>query len=292
MWHSTEVPSVVEFACLGERSIVARASQEAPAGGAGGSAQKRNSDTKDSTLRALTVRQIYEAAQQTMDDQLTVDGKPVINITIVGKIVHVEEQQLMTLYTVDDGTGRVLAKYWTPNDDDDYDRQRRAEYRVGVYVRVHGHVSSVGREKSMVAFNIRLISDHNEVTYHYLQCIFQHLHLTRGSGAGAGTAGGFPVAAQQPGGAAPGAYNAPMHAQPAAGGYNPNPGVNPLQESILRIMSGPEGLTEHGIDVNNVVNLLGGRYNLGQVREALQFLSDEGLVYPTIDDQHYKSTAV
>ena len=41
-----------------------------------------------------------------------------------------------------------------------------------------------------------------------------------------------------------------------------------------------------------VVNLLGGRYNLGQVREAMQFLSDEGLVYPTIDEQHYKSTAV
>ncbi len=45
-----------------------------------------------------------------------------LQITIVGKIVHVEEQQLMTLYTVDDGTGRVLAKYWTPNDDDDYVR--------------------------------------------------------------------------------------------------------------------------------------------------------------------------
>ncbi len=26
----------------------------------------------------------------------------------------------MTLYTIDDGTGKVLAKYWTPNDDDEY----------------------------------------------------------------------------------------------------------------------------------------------------------------------------
>ena len=43
-----------------------------------------------------------------------------LQITVVGKIVHVEEQQLMTLYTIDDGTGRLLAKYWTPNDDDDY----------------------------------------------------------------------------------------------------------------------------------------------------------------------------
>ena len=42
----------------------------------------------------------------------------------------------------------------------------------------------------------------------------------------------------------------------AGGGYNPNAGVNPLQESILRIMSGPEGKTEHGIDVNNVSSRL------------------------------------
>jgi replication factor A2 len=38
-----------------------------------------------------------------------------------------------------------------------------------------------------------------------------------------------------------------------------------------------------------VVTKLGGRYNLGQVREALEFLSNEGHVYSTIDDQHYKT---
>ncbi len=43
------------------------------------------------------------------------------------------------------------------------DRQRRAEWREGAYVRVHGHVSSVGREKSIVAFNMRLVADFNEV---------------------------------------------------------------------------------------------------------------------------------
>ncbi len=35
-----------------------------------------------------------------------------------------------------------------------------------------------------------------QVTYHFLQCIFQHLHLTKGSGSGmppAGAAGGFPM---------------------------------------------------------------------------------------------------
>ena len=93
-------------------------------------------------------------AAQSQDDQAYLDGKAVTNvsspdwagapcqqqrppqiltcsqkqpclawgaqITIVGKIVHVEEQQLMSLYTIDDGSGRVLAKYWTPDNDDDF----------------------------------------------------------------------------------------------------------------------------------------------------------------------------
>lgn len=45
---------------------------------------------------------------------------PRLQVTIVGKIVSVEEQQLMMLYTIDDGTGRVLAKYWTPDNDDEF----------------------------------------------------------------------------------------------------------------------------------------------------------------------------
>ncbi len=48
---------------------------------------------------------------------------------------------------------------------------------MGVYVRVHGHLSSVGREKSMVAFNMRLIKDFNEVGEWQgasLSCVMHH----------------------------------------------------------------------------------------------------------------------
>lgn len=160
------------------------------------------------------------------------------------------------------------------------DRQRRAEWRPGMYVRVHGHISSFGKAQEVIAFNIRPVVDHNEVrgcggvgrgpgsqvvrcrqgatwgwrqcdcwpaahashasalcgnersampdllapasplslgarsaawpaalacpsralppaaalpppqiTYHFLQCIFQHVHLTKGGGAALGGAG-------------------------------------------------------------------------------------------------------
>jgi len=41
--------------------------------------------------------------------------------------------------------------------------------------------------------------------------------------------------------------------------------------------------------VLQVLNRAGGRYSLVQVREAVEALQNEGHLYSTIDDQHFKS---
>lgn len=41
--------------------------------------------------------------------------------------------------------------------------QKRNEWRAGTYVRVYGHMRTFNNAKSMVAFNIRPITDFNEV---------------------------------------------------------------------------------------------------------------------------------
>lgn len=67
------------------------------------------------------------------------------------------------------------------------DRQRRSEWREGVYVRAYGHLTTVGRERSMVAFNLRTITDFNEVRpgwegCSWLQfCCLQRMYLSVGS---------------------------------------------------------------------------------------------------------------
>lgn len=38
----------------------------------------------------------------------------------------------------------------------------------------------------MSAFAVRPITNFNELTYHYLRAIFEHLHLTRGGAAATG----------------------------------------------------------------------------------------------------------
>jgi hypothetical protein len=39
---------------------------------------------------------------------------------------------------------------------------------------------------SLSAFNMRAITNFNEVTYHFLRAIFEHLHFSKGGAAGGG----------------------------------------------------------------------------------------------------------
>ena len=97
--------------------------------------------------------------------------------------------------------------------------QKMSEWREGVYVRVYGALSEFEGNFRILAFNVRKVTDFNEVsflsasmswrsaschscanpeqtrllpesyaaqvTYHNLQAIFQHVHLSKG-GAGTG----------------------------------------------------------------------------------------------------------
>lgn len=208
-----------------------------------------------------------------------------VQVTLVGKVVGVSEDQLTFNLQLDDGTGRMAVKMYANADDSDVERQNRSELREGIYVRVFGHIGSMHTERHISAFSARPIADHNEVTYHLSQVIFQHLHLTKGGDAAgappAAAAGGFPAA---PGyGAAPAA----MAAMPAAGGAN---GLNPIQADVLAAFSAPDAAAiEVGLSVDDVAARTGGRFNKQQIMAAVTYLQEDGQLYSTVDDAHWKA---
>lgn len=63
--------------------------------------------------------------------------------------------------------------------------QKKAELRPGTYVRVYGSLKHYQGYR-ITAFAVRPIHDFNELTHHNLQAVFQHLHLLKGGGTGAG----------------------------------------------------------------------------------------------------------
>ena len=121
-----------------------------------------------------------------------------LQITLVGKIVSREELSTYTKCVLDDGTGKADVTAWSETENQELARpdaacssqmplptmhntglagscrlselawpaqadQQRQDWQVGKYVRVHGHLRSFDGRMRIQSFNIRPITDFNEV---------------------------------------------------------------------------------------------------------------------------------
>lgn len=100
------------------------------------------------------------------------NGEEVHNLTLLGKVVKANVSATTQEYVVDDGTGAVNVKRWV----DAEDEAAKGAVAVGQYVRVYGHVRVFQGVRSVIAFNLRPVTDFNEVTYHFLEVVYCNAH--------------------------------------------------------------------------------------------------------------------
>jgi len=245
--------------------------------GAGGfvtGSQGNGVATKDSngevhTVRRLTVKQLHQAVSSGGDD-IVIDGAPVGNVSLVGKVTEFVSNATVMSLKLDDGTGTVLVKQFK-QDTVDYDLGN--DLREGMYVRVFGTMSQYSGEWHVNAFAIRPVTDHNEITYHLSQVMFQHAHFTKGQAN------------------APGAGQANTNAATTGFG-NMDSGMMPVDEEVDRIFKDFEttmGGNDAGYTVKDVVAASNNRLNEDAVMKSIHNLVDAGHLYSTIDDHHWKS---
>ncbi|CAD7702775.1 unnamed protein product [Ostreobium quekettii] len=243
----------------------------------------RTRTTSDQTLRAVTVRQLAEAIKGVDDDNFVVDGAPIQNVTLVGQIMDIQTQQSHILYKVDDGTGVCQVKYWTDSDDD-LMQDDRALLQVSKYVRVYGHVRDFDGKKSIAAFIVKPVLEYDEVTYHFLKVIHQHLGFVNGpppNGAGATPVGGA---------VGGGVYGRGYGGGPPPVGAGAGAEFStPLQRELASIFTTEEvRRKDEGLHINEVMQRLKGQYSAQDVRNALLHLSNEGKMYTTLSEDQFQ----
>ncbi|KAJ7514177.1 hypothetical protein O6H91_23G031800 [Diphasiastrum complanatum] len=257
----------------------------------------RKSGSQSSGLLPLTVKQISGATQKPSDDNFYVDGQDVNHVTLVGMVFNREERATDISFLVDDGTGRIEVKRWIDGQDTNESMEMNS-VQNGVYVRVHGHLRSFQGKRNVVAFSVRLITDFNEVTFHFLECIYVHvsnLKSQRGVNPShvpqsTNTFGGPGIHTLPPtlgSMAQNSSYNQYMPSTTMAGSGLP---VDECQKRVHAIFEEPASLgIEIGLHVDDVARRMVG-YTKKQVKDAIDFLVNEGFIYSTIDDDHFKST--
>lgn len=158
----------------------------------------------------------------------------------------------------------------------------------------------------MSAFSVTPIEDFNEVTHHFLDAIYVHCYNTKGplqaSGGAAGVnafgtpvkgSSGFdaPVGGQQSWNQGSSAYLG--HSGSMGGGAMDygmmDSNFSPEQKAILDVLG--TCTSDRGLKIDQIFLELRGQMSEDQLRGALNYLTSEGHVYSTIDENHFKRTA-
>ncbi|KAK1677885.1 hypothetical protein QYE76_038733 [Lolium multiflorum] len=238
----------------------------------------------------LTVKQIADAQLAGAGEKgapFAVDGVETANIRLVGTVSGKAERATDVSFTLDDGTGRLDFIRWV---NDAADSAETAAIQNGMYVSVIGTLKGLQDKKRATAFCVRPVTDYNEVTLHFIQCVRMHIENTKskvGSPAHTISAMGTPFS------------NSPSEAStPTSLKSNPVPvasGTNvsgaDLYAQVLNIFNEPASIaSDHGVHIDEIAKRL--RLPASKIQEAIDYHVDGGHIYSTIDDFHYKSAFI
>lgn len=244
----------------------------------------RSRDTQG--LMPVTVKQISEASQSGDDkSSFRIDGVDITNVTLVGMVFNKVERVTDVAFSLDDGTGRVDCKRWV---NEAFDTKEIEGIHEGMYVRVNGHLKSFQGRILLNAFSVRPVTNFDEISCHFVECIHNHLLNSKSQLQVGSTLDS--VSSQ---------FNTPVHYR--ANGNSPAPlsqlygqintdGLKALDQMVLDFLQQPSNIgSERGVHRDEIVKGL--KIPLEKIMDSIRSLEEEGLIYSTIDEFHYKSTA-
>ncbi|KCZ75944.1 hypothetical protein H311_03066 [Anncaliia algerae PRA109] len=127
------------------------------------------------TLRNLTISQIN--AVETLDNsaQFKLDSAEITNIVIIGWVRDIKKVQTGVVFTIDDGTDFLKCTFWSHSS---VEEEQTAFINIGNFLKLIGSIRIYEGKKSFHCSYIQQIEDSNYLTYHYINCIYQHLYFS------------------------------------------------------------------------------------------------------------------
>lgn len=130
---------------------------------------------EQTTVQTLTVRMCLEAKKVMPLSPFTVNLMEITNIEILGLILEATPAPNCVVYKLDDGTGCIDVRHFWPTNESD---GGHPAVKDGAYARACGTLKQSQMGKELVAFNITIVEDMNELTYHQLKIIKNYLVRT------------------------------------------------------------------------------------------------------------------
>ncbi|GFR00557.1 replication protein A 32 kDa subunit [Trichonephila clavata] len=223
-----------------------------------------------------TIAQIHAVPES--DDNLKIGSLTAKIITFIGVVESLDVQTTKITYVVSDHTGPSIdVQLWLGETDEQSNKFR--EISENYYIRVTGAIRSLKGKRHVIAFNMQPIKDLNEITMHMAEVIHTSMSISVMDKQQSASTTGYGTASVLSSGM--------MESS-----------TDTFNSDSLRKLTKPQQLVkqaiskskdEQGINVMELYNSLKS-LNRQSIQEALEFLSNEGHIYSTIDEDHYKST--
>ncbi|KAK5612015.1 hypothetical protein CRENBAI_002025 [Crenichthys baileyi] len=216
-----------------------------------------------------TVSQLLAAAQLS-NDCFTICNCELKQVSVVGIIRGFAPFVTNVQYSVDDMTGPPLnVKRWVNMED----CPLMTIASPGTYVKVIGSLHSYSQgQRSLLAMDIRCIKDLNEISSHMLEVVQAHMKLFgKVFDMNMNT-----TVVPEPD------WSSGMHPQ----GVLPN-GLSTVQGQVLHLIQ-TFSVHDKGISFHDLRTKLD-YISMRDIRSSLAFLINEGHIFSTIDEHHFKS---
>jgi len=250
---------------------LASPSTQGTPGGSSGASKKRSQN-----IVPVEIQEILNSTEESFQ----VEGIDVGMVIIVGQVISINSSATKTTLVVDDQSGEIEVVQWI-----DEDSRQKEAWSEGSHVKVVGNVRSQGDagKKHVMAFKIQGVPTEAEMHAHLLEIVHSHLKIKQiqsqlndavGTGGGLSNSmmgGGF----SQAGGQAMGSVTAQSF------GNN----KHDLVYGCIR-----QSMDDAGIHKDQLYGQIKAKMSKGEMESSLEFLSAEGHIYSTVDEDHFKST--
>ncbi|CAH2052614.1 unnamed protein product [Thlaspi arvense] len=132
----------------------------------------KNRDVR--TLLPLTLKQLNSVSTNG-ESNFSIDGVDINTVAIVGRVARMENRITQVHFVVDDGTDCIEYNCWCH----ECQETEVGAVRLGMYVRLHGHLKSFQGKRSVNVFSVRPVIDFNEFVHHFTECIYVHMYNTK-----------------------------------------------------------------------------------------------------------------
>ncbi|XP_027331818.1 replication protein A 32 kDa subunit A isoform X2 [Abrus precatorius] len=233
-------------------------------------------------LVPVTVKQISEAYQSGDEkSNFVINGVDLNNVTLVGMVYEIAERNTDVSFTLDDGTGRIKCRRWV---NETFDTKEMEEVINGMYVRVYGHLKSFQGVRQLVAFSVRPVTNFDEIPFHFIDCIHNHLRTkvkVEGISSAHPSADSYNTPVRNASNGSQATSSNSVYAQ-----YSVD-GLKDCDKLVIEYIQQHSDMSdERGVHVNELAREL--KLPLDKIMLSLKTLGDDGLVYSTIDEDHYK----